>query len=75
MHQAQFLMGKVVGFLSAVDQVMAAIACYGCLGVVRLTSGTARPRQPVMRQYTGFRVAVAVPGYPHGTFAATRRFA
>ncbi|SUQ57662.1 hypothetical protein EC841_10163 [Raoultella ornithinolytica] len=75
MHQAQFVVGVIGGILSAVDQVMTPAAGYCRLGIIRFAPGTTRSRQTVMRENTGFRVAVAVPGYPHGTFAATSRFA
>lgn len=75
MHQAQFVVGVVGGFLSAVDQVVAVTAGDRRLGIIGFAAGATGASQPVMRQHAGFRVAVAVPGDPHGTFAATRRFA
>ena len=77
-HQAQFVVGEIGGFSSAVDNVMAPVAGDRRLSIVRLASCAARTRQAVMRQHAGFRVAVAVTGDPHCTFAARaalRRFA
>lgn len=74
MHQAQFVIGVIGCFLASVDQVVATVAGDSRLGVIRFASGTARPRQPVMCQHAGFRVAVAVPGDPDGAFAAARLF-
>lgn len=73
-HQAQFVVGEIGGFGSAVDYVMAAVAGNSRLGIIRFATGTARPRQPVMCQHAGFRVAVAVTGDPDCTFAAARLF-
>lgn len=67
-------MGVVGGFLSTVDQVVAVAAGDRRLGVIGFAANAARSRQSVMRENTGFRVAVAISGYPNGTFAATSRF-
>ena len=75
MHQAQFVIGVIGCFLPSVDQVVATVAGDSRLSIVRLVSCAARTRQPVMRQYAGFRVAVAVTGDSDGAFASTRRFA
>lgn len=74
MHQAQFVVGEIGGFGSAVDYVMATVAGDSRLSIVRLASCAARTRQPVMRQHAGFRVAVAVTWDPDCTFAAARLF-
>lgn len=75
MHQAQFVIGVISCFLPSVDQVVATVAGDSRLSIVRLVSCAARTRQPVMRQYAGFRVAVAVTRDPHCTFATSGRFA
>lgn len=75
MHQAQFVVGEIGDFGSAVDYVMAVTAGDRRLGIIGFAASSARTRQPVMCQHAGFRVAVAVPGDPHGTFAATCLFA
>jgi hypothetical protein len=75
MHQAQFLMGEVGGFLSAVDEIVASTAGYSALCIVRLASSSAGTRQAVMSQYAGFRIAIAIPGDPYCAFAASGRFA
>ena len=59
-HQAQFVVGEIGGFVSAVNYVMAPVAGNRRLSIVRLASCAARTRQAVMRQHAGFRVAVAV---------------
>lgn len=74
MHQAQFVIGVISCFLSTVDQVVATVASDSRLSIVRLASCAARTRQPVMRQYAGFRVAVAVTWDPDCTFTAARLF-
>ncbi len=74
MHQAQFVAGVISGSLSAINEIVASTAGYSALCIVRLTSSSARTRQPVMRQHAGFRVAVAVTGDPDCTFAAARLF-
>lgn len=75
MHQPQFIMGVIGGFLPSVDQVVATAAGDSRLSIVRLASCAARTRQPIMRQHAGFRVAVAVTRDPDCTFAAARLFA
>lgn len=62
MHQAQFVAGEIGGFLSAINEVVASTAGNRSLGIVRLASSSAGTRQAVMRQYAGFRIAIAIPG-------------
>lgn len=74
MHKAQFVAGVIGGFLSAINEIVASTTGNRSLSIVRLASYAARTRQAVMRQHTGFRVAVAIPGYPNGAFASARFF-
>lgn len=75
MHQAQLIAGVIGGFLSAIDEIVASTAGNCPLGIVRLASSSAGTRQAVMRQNTGFRIAIAIPGDPYCAFAASGRFA
>ena len=68
-------MGVVGGFLSAVDQVVAVTAGDRRLGIIGFAAGAAGASQPVMGQYAGVRVAVAITGDTYRTIAAMRRFA
>lgn len=75
MHQAQFVIGVIGCFLPSVDQVVATVAGDSRLSIVRFAPGATGACQSVMRQNTGFRIAIAVPGDPYRTFAASGRFA
>lgn len=75
MHQAQFVAGVIGGSLSAINEIVASTAGYRSLGIIRLASDAARSRQTVMRQHTGFRIAIAVPGNTYCAFASSGRFA
>ena len=60
MHQAQFVMGVISGFLSAVDEVVTTAAGDRCLDIIRLTASTARSRARTLvsglpLQYPGIR--------------------
>ena len=71
MHQAQFVAGVIGGFLSAINEIVASTAGNCSLSIVRLASSSAGTRQAVMRQNTGFRIAIAIPGDPYCAFAAS----
>lgn len=70
MHQTQFVAGVIGGFRSAINEIVASTAGYRSLGIIRLASSSAGTRQAVMRQYAGFRIAIAVPGNTYCAFAA-----
>lgn len=74
MHQAQFVIGVIGGFLPAINEIVAAVTGDRRLGIVRLASSSAGASQAVMRQNTGFRIAIAIPGDPYSAFAASGRF-
>lgn len=74
MHQAQFVMGVIGGFLPAINEIVAAVTGDRRLGIVRLASSSAGASQTVMRQYAGFRIAIAIPWDPYCAFAASGRF-
>lgn len=74
MHQAQFVAGVIGGSLSAINEIVASTAGNCPLGIVRLASSSAGSRQTVMRQYAGFRIAIAIPWDPYCAFAASGRF-
>lgn len=75
MHQAQFVAGVIGGSLSAINEIVASTAGYSALCIIRFASSSAGTRQAVVRQYAGFRIAIAVARDPHRAFAASGRFA